>query len=604
MGNPIPKLHTTRPAPFPVLFGLLSACSIGPLVFGRSATAIEGWIEDVPNDRTNVECGSLVGLGEFACDTLGDGFAYSLARQEVDWLEFSLLQTSLHINRRSRQLAQRTHPVLLASPNASTFTTDVVAPSSSLMPLPSTRPTNAWKPLFQASRPSTTSRQIGTLKPELTDSSSETFQMQFPSTAAISHNFEGSPRIAIAGKASPLSEGSVWELPLSRYVGSKLTFSFLTTGWGIKASGGEDATLQHFPRMSVVTDFVGVGSANVFRTVAMLTMFGLAFGLILFMQIIGLKLGTGNKEDANVGTSKHLRQDQFLVPGLMPPTPLSREHWRRPRAAGSSAKENSGNFSSAKLILRVEAVKPTSDDPHAHEQPNTPTGDVLCQALSPGKEAAQAHFVVPVETLRKMMSGHGPLEILGPAQKPLLYARLPTTTSAAISKLDVGIGAGVHSSNQWLELATTARSRHPHACVGPFVLGSVSKEALQIRGPRNERYGSLVPVTHGSWQAQHNGRVILTLMVARPPDLGSSRLELASPQTTTVRSSGFSADLSAGDFPEGAVAKLALGGYSGQVLEIKTTARVDALLTLLCSLVVLLMSPELLRYPEIDGAPT
>lgn len=182
--------------------------------------------------------------------------------------------------------------------------------------------------------------------------------------------------------------------------------------------------------------------------------------------------------------------------------------------------------------------------------------DAICPALI--LPHGEAHFSVPVEGVLKLGVGQFPVEILGPSGRPLLHARLPAQPVGNAPAAAKGAG-------RWLELTTTATSRYPHACVGPVTLGSPAIEALEIRGPKGNAYGLLEP-GDGGWLAKRGGRVVLRIA-------GGAHRGLQA----------FSSD----------EAMIATATPGGERLSVQVSPGVDALLTLLCMLAVVLMSQNL-----------
>jgi len=181
--------------------------------------------------------------------------------------------------------------------------------------------------------------------------------------------------------------------------------------------------------------------------------------------------------------------------------------------------------------------------------------DAICPALI--LPHGEARFSIPQEGMHKLGVGRYPVEILGPSGRPLLHARLPVQPAGG--RTDIATG-------RWLELTTTATSRYPHACIGPVQLGRLSQQALEIRGPKGNAYGMLEP-HGGGWCARRAGRIVLR--IATSADGGLQALSADSMQIASA-------------IPE-----------PGAQLTIQVHSGVDALLTLLCLLTVVLMSPDL-----------
>jgi len=149
------------------------------------------------------------------------------------------------------------------------------------------------------------------------------------------------------------------------------------------------------------------------------------------------------------------------------------------------------------------------------------------------------------------------VQILGPSGRPLLHARLPTVGPDA---------PGGPRPGRWLELSTTPRSRYPHACVGPLPLGAPANEVVEIRGPRGDAYGTL-EWRGTDWCAKRNGRIVL---IVEKSDRG-----------------GLSASAQSGSY----IAQ-ATPDADADLVRVQVSPGVDALLTLLCMLAVMLMTPE------------
>mmetsp|Transcript_43433 Transcript_43433/g.116613 ORF Transcript_43433/g.116613 Transcript_43433/m.116613 type:complete len:553 (+) Transcript_43433:94-1752(+) len=187
------------------------------------------------------------------------------------------------------------------------------------------------------------------------------------------------------------------------------------------------------------------------------------------------------------------------------------------------------------------------------------SSDALCPALILPQGKAQ--FSIPAEAIRRLGLGQYPVEILGPTGRQLLHARLPAQP--------VGGALASLGSGRWLELTSTATSRHPHACLGPLPLAAPARAPLEIRGPRGDAFGTLEQ-RGGAWCAVRRGRVVLSIeasgdgqLIATLPDRGV--VAVASPE-------------------------------DGEALKIQVSPGVDALLALLSMLAVVLMSPDLAGF--------
>mmetsp|Transcript_134997 Transcript_134997/g.431264 ORF Transcript_134997/g.431264 Transcript_134997/m.431264 type:complete len:561 (-) Transcript_134997:22-1704(-) len=187
------------------------------------------------------------------------------------------------------------------------------------------------------------------------------------------------------------------------------------------------------------------------------------------------------------------------------------------------------------------------------------SSDALCPALILPQGKAQ--FSIPAEAIQRLGLGQYPVEILGPTGRQLLHARLPAQP--------VGGALASLGSGRWLELTSTATSRHPHACLGPLPLAAPARAPLEIRGPRGDAFGTLEQ-RGGAWCAVRRGRVVLSIeasgdgqLIATLPDRGV--VAVASPE-------------------------------DGEALKIQVSPGVDALLALLSMLAVVLMSPDLAGF--------
>ncbi|CAE8638086.1 unnamed protein product, partial [Polarella glacialis] len=182
--------------------------------------------------------------------------------------------------------------------------------------------------------------------------------------------------------------------------------------------------------------------------------------------------------------------------------------------------------------------------------------DAICPALI--LPHGEAQFLLPAEALRRL--SRGPVEVLGPSGRPLLHARLQAAA-----------GAPVPTQGMWLELSTTATSKYPHASVGPLVLGKAlaAPGSLEVRGPRGDRYGLLQPSGRVAWQVLRNGgHLVLSMTLAE----GGAGLVVAAASGKVIGS--------------------AMPTPEGEACCVKVSPGVDALLTLLSVLAVILTSPE------------
>eukprot|EP00933_Yihiella_yeosuensis_P001842 TRINITY_DN10302_c0_g3_i1.p1 TRINITY_DN10302_c0_g3~~TRINITY_DN10302_c0_g3_i1.p1 ORF type:complete len:676 (-),score=164.43 TRINITY_DN10302_c0_g3_i1:125-2152(-) len=195
----------------------------------------------------------------------------------------------------------------------------------------------------------------------------------------------------------------------------------------------------------------------------------------------------------------------------------------------------------------------------SHEQLQAVKHDALGPSLiNPHGEAT---FLLSQESLKKLVGGYYPVEILGPSGKPLLHARLPVAPPT-----ETGSYGAV-----WLELSTTADSRFPHASVGPLTLGTTGTHLndVKIRGPRGETWGNLGLGSHGGWQVHRTGGHLKLDINVMAEGYG---LEAVSPEKRLV-SGAAPAD--------------------GKRLQVKVSPGVDALLSLISLLAIILSDPEL-----------
>lgn len=142
-----------------------------------------------------------------------------------------------------------------------------------------------------------------------------------------------------------------------------------------------------------------------------------------------------------------------------------------------------------------------------------PQAPALCQGLILPQAAAQ--FRILLESIERLRMGNGPVQVLGRHGRPLLHAWLQYYPSFSDAQ---GLSTGF-----WLQLTTTAESRHPHASVGPLPIGAAtgSRNPIAIFGPKSSRYGALVADTD-KWSVYHNDRnqtdstLVLTLKAGSP----------------------------------------------------------------------------------------
>jgi len=532
--------------------------------------------------------------------------------EELDCLDFSLLQTSLHLNRRS-SAATRAGAEDAAVPESKPQAVAEIAADSSL----STKslalvPSNAAMALTE---------NIAVV---------EGASGERPKGPTIL------PRIESRGPTSSAAVGALERKPPEQATAAssaaafaKVAATFAGLGIGAESGGGSAGGVagsqwpSHEPHEGIVTGLLStMAHTGMLRGLTAAFIFGLAFAIsvVFFIQLLGIRSsekarGVGGSGEEGRG---RLSRSRTPSPGPLPPALrrlASQQQQQQQRLSALTAggggvgpwteqQEFADIPPDELLILRVDSGAghevATGFSAASSSSSATARGDAICSALILGK----AHFVVPMEAIRRLSAGQSPVEILGPSSRALLHARLPNFPLGGPNEPGGGDGAGGGALGRWLELTTTPKSRYPHACIGPLVLGSVSREPLQIRGPRSEYYGTLVLVRPGCWQAQRNHRAVLTLSLVPLPSGAASSGGAAPGQGSAFSGLRFGAESSAGSgLAIGAVATVALGGVDGQALEVKVVPGVDALLTLLCALAVLLMAPEQIRRgPSVEGA--
>jgi len=281
-------------------------------------------------------------------------------------------------------------------------------------------------------------------------------------------------------------------------------------------------------------------------------MLAFMIGLVFIVQVVGWYAVDGKEGDEyrRPRSSLAARQDlqrasmgAFPVPqserGSFASASPASMHWER----GSLAPGTSGavGMSPAQSILRsAESVA---------------RPDAICPALI--LPHGEAQFSIPLESISSLIAGHYPVQILGPSGRPLLHARLPTVAQDA---------AGGPRPGRWLELSTTPRSRYPHACVGPLPMGDHATEAVEIRGPRGDAYGTL-EWRGTDWCAKRGGRIVLIVEIVQRGGLSASA-------------------------PGGGHIAQATPDIDADLVRVQVSPGVDALLTLLCMMAVMLMTPE------------
>lgn len=241
----------------------------------------------------------------------------------------------------------------------------------------------------------------------------------------------------------------------------------------------------------------------------------------------------------------------------------------------------------------VPALTLPSPVPHVVlSRPSRPAP--ICPKLMLPHGAAQ--FQIPMDSVRKLRSGVFPIQVLGASGAPLLHAwlpRLPLIRERQVEEEDcldpacasgrpaAGGQEGPRSQGLWLQLTTTRTSRHPHACIGPLVLGhapGLQQEAVQILGPGGKGYGTFEQTEDG-WKVVCEGSVALTVTSAFP-----------FPHLTAL------------DFEGNAVASCGQKRWSiagADALVVQVSQGADALLALLCMLAVVLMSVDI-AVPAVD----
>lgn len=184
------------------------------------------------------------------------------------------------------------------------------------------------------------------------------------------------------------------------------------------------------------------------------------------------------------------------------------------------------------------------------------TTDVICPALI--LPQGEAQFTIFAESMRRLRIGQYPVEVLGPSGRQLLHARLPAHPAG-------GNFDSSYRTGRWLELTSTAKSKHPHACVGPLPLALAAfRTHLEIHGPRGNVYGTFERSGTG-WSARRANRVILMI---EPVEDGFFRA--VAPDRGVVATESTNAE---------------------HALIVQVNSGVDALLALLCLLACSLMNP-------------
>jgi hypothetical protein len=259
-----------------------------------------------------------------------------------------------------------------------------------------------------------------------------------------------------------------------------------------------------------------------------------------------------------------------------------------------SAEDRKGKASSLKLAGDSKMAVPSPGQgadggaggpsllPHG-EQLVVPPPPLCPEVVLP---QGDVEFSLPAESLQKLCdSSRHSAEILGPGLsaggQPLLYARFATARAGGAA----AVGAG--SYGLWLELAKTATSRYPLACVGPLAVGSIPQEALELCGPGGRHYGTLIPpggtlkqvatpvgAGEAVWRAQYRASCHSVLDV--------ELIDL--PSFTVTASAGDSVAVSA-----------TLVGANG-AWQVHAKPGSDPLLALICMLAMVLTVPDRCRH--------
>lgn len=192
----------------------------------------------------------------------------------------------------------------------------------------------------------------------------------------------------------------------------------------------------------------------------------------------------------------------------------------------------------------------------------------ICPALLLPHGAAQ--FQIPSDHLSRLRAGQFPVQILGPSGRPLLHAWLP------IRGMEDEKGQiGFNKVGRWLQLTTSANTRYPHASIGPLPYQTpVGRQALEIYGPSNTKYGTLRR-DKDKWHVCYSAGA------------GPEQLLLSMHAATPLP--GFSASSAEGK--QMALAShnlLGTGMASAETLTINVEPGCDALLTLISMLAVVL----------------
>jgi len=196
-----------------------------------------------------------------------------------------------------------------------------------------------------------------------------------------------------------------------------------------------------------------------------------------------------------------------------------------------------------------------------------------------------ALFRIPMDSIRKLRSGIFPIEVLGTSSGPLLHAWLPRLASlpdehADESSVDTASKRMPRGQGLWLQLTTARTSRHPHARIGPLLLGASALvqplQVVQILGPGGRRYGTFEP-NEDSWRVVCEDQTVLAVTSSFP----FPHLSALDAQGRVLASAG----------------QQRWAGDGSDALIVQVNQGEDALLVLLCVLAVVLMSVDLAVPP-------
>lgn len=251
--------------------------------------------------------------------------------------------------------------------------------------------------------------------------------------------------------------------------------------------------------------------------------------------------GPDGQEQSTLGT---------LLPATLPMSsrpslnaPATHQSLGAPSAFGRSEAPGSSS------IQRAEAVRTGSLSSSPAARP-----DVAAMCPNLILPFAEAQFSLPADNLAKLVGGSGPVSVLGgQTGRPLLHARFGS--------------APARRQGTWLQLSTVSTSRFPHCSAGPLLLNSRSSQTkLEIHGPK-DCYGTLEE-TAGAWYLRRMSGELVMSFALGPRGVGLS-----------AKVDGHSI---ASAEPEGNAA-----------LRVQVSAGNDPLLTLICMLAILLVSPTI-----------